>query len=208
MKKQSVLRVSNSASGMNIYMTKELASSLPVAPYAVEIVRDGDAGPLTVRLFPHEGSNRISSVSRSGLDYQYRLTVSELRLTGLKRSEVPLFGVYEAEWMHLTNSRACLCFKIPPQEQLPAPQKRRVRSSAGESGRQLHLELRGAAEETPHARLGRVLRELNQILASGTVDDVVLTASRLGNGDISRHQLGTPSELEIKGRVVREEIIG
>jgi hypothetical protein len=203
--KQTSIRVSHSRSGLNLYLPAEAVASVPATRYAVELSSFSEEGDFLIKLYPYEGKNRFSS--HADPERQHRLTVRELRKTGLSLRSIDEFGIIDVKWSILTNTPGtggpALSAILPASKDWPAPRRPRPRTRVGD--RQLKLKLGGKAQqETPHQRLGRVLRELNELLSSGAVDDVAFRL--VGNTDVNDYPAGVVAG--IKGRLVKEETFG
>jgi hypothetical protein len=206
------IRCSNARSGFNLYLPEAAVGPLAKTSYSVEVRKEPDDSGFMVRLRPNEGNSRLTV--HGNADLPYRLSVRELRGSGLSINDLDLFGVVEVAWQHVTNGDVALQFYLPRLSELPAPLKLRRRTHSRYTGRQLAHGLPAPeATETPHAHLGRLLREVNALLASGTVDDVEIRMETLDGDAASEGQIAVAigkkaSLTQIKGRVVREEILG
>lgn len=208
MNKPTPIRVSHSRSGFNIYMPLEATSQMPAARYSVEVRGGTPDGSLLIRLFPHEGKNRMSQ--HADPERPWRLTVRELRGTGTALFNIDQFGIMDVSWAILTNTKpgdAVLEAYVPRSSDWPAPRNQRPRTKP--SGRQLKLKLEGKAPtETHHARLGRVLRELNDLLNSGEVDDVSFRVAMRHDErpEVTDYRPGVVGS--VTARLVKEETFG
>lgn len=206
--KTTTIRCSRSRSGINIYLPKIAVDPLTATVMSVEVIGSAEAG-YQVRIRPGEGVNRFSG--HSDAVRPYRLTVHDLRKTGLKFKDVELFGVTEVHWTHVTNTgpHTEIQFDLPPVGQLKAPTMKKRKRNVGAGGRQLTIGLQATVDETPHSKLGRLLRDLNALLASGHVDDVEIRFEALSEDEGDVLAIAQKASLaQVKGRIVREEFLG
>jgi hypothetical protein len=207
MNKAITIRCSRSRSGFNIYLPEEAVAPLTKTHMSVEVKGTAEEG-YSVRVRPGEGVNRLSGHTDPARPH--RLTVQELRKTGLKLKDIELFGVTEVLWHHLTSTPQCeLEFSLPPVSQLAAPMHKKRKKNVGAGGRQLRMDFDPKAEDTPHSKLGRLLRDLNALLASGSVDDVEIRFESISEDEADVLAVAQKGSMaQIKGRIVREEILG
>lgn len=208
MDKTPTIKVSHSRSGFNIYLPDVAVAPLTKTTLSVEVTGDAEGG-YGITLRPGEGVNRFTS----HMDplRPHRLTVRELRKTGVKLKEVELFGITEVDWTHVTNSgpHTLIRFHTPPVSRMSAPTMKRKKKNIGAGGRQLNLGFQAPVNETPHSKLGRLLKDINTLLSSGEVDDVEIQFQALSENDGDVLAVAQKGSLaQIKGRIVREEFLG
>lgn len=202
MNKTPKIRVSHARSGVNLYLPRVAAEPLLRAHYGATVEKREEGG-FVVTVVPNGGTKKLSSHTNPSLPY--RLMFAELRADGVAMDEFPLFGVTEVNWTHLHNmpGGTGLTFLLPEVEKLDAPRITAPRTVRGNGPLRPPVEDR---PETPHAALGRVLKEFNALVQANDFSDVTLNVHVDNQVHVIQHltQLG----VKLTGKVTRTEELG
>lgn len=212
------IRVSHSVASLNLYMPRHIAKMLKPVRYGARVVaveRNGKPDGFHLFLEEDTGNHSINETGRTDAEYTHRLSLLPSSVRDIDK--LPKFGVFEVTHVDYgllqgttvvngSKGREGIFLKIPEMDYLPAPMRRQKRSHIGDgSGRQLSMKLVDKAPETPHAHLGRLLRETNALLASGALDDVELHVKVEGQPIMVISDL---VECKIVGKVIKTEYLG
>lgn len=199
------VRVSRSKSGFNVYVPTAAVEPLKGHRVGCEI-RKRQEGGYVVTLIPQCGVNRFTEHGNPSIPY--RISFRDLIATGIPLAEMPNFGTFDVEWNHATNLRAGngssvtgLSFHLPEVEKLPAPMKMKVRTPKGNGKLAVPLDKQ---PETPHAALGRVMREFNDLCDAHDFSDTCVTLNC--NGEEFRVTVAKGTRLA--GKRTRVEDLG
>ena len=208
MNKPITARISRSKTGLNFYFSPELLTAVGAqrtdrvsarvkgsaeSGYAIELIFGSGTRHMTKIPSSEDGSLRIQLLELSpGKDMLYL-------------HQMESFGMTTCAAQDISTQR--VTFAVPPVSELNAPRSRKPKVAKLPAAQ-------AAPADTPHSRLSFLLKELNILFASGEVDDVDLEITEPATNPASPHPTqvikigGKMSQVEIKGKVIREEILG
>lgn len=167
MKKQ--IMVSRPASGLMLYLCKEVTNLLGGvgAKVVVKAIEPLASGGIQVAIAKAEKSkglfprgHRLSSPDKDDRRYFSRFMVSSDNLT-LAKKDIYGFGPTHLDWF-FDVGKDTVTFTIPPKDQLNPPIKKGPRS---------YNKKTPAVVESHIDRVGRVVREMNELLAAIPAED-------------------------------------
>lgn len=159
---RKLITISNPPSGMTIILCDEAVQILGGhgARIRVANIEFGDIQHGIAKFILIRDANR--GTGRIQADGKFFITDSRVKATN-PLIDMPRFGSIGIKWEPIENG---ISFLVPPHEQLPSPTphphvggRRKLKSDP----------------DTPHARLGAAVRLINELCASGLIDDVTFS---------------------------------
>lgn len=185
--------VSFTGESLNLYLPS-IAKSIQDIPLRMKVSVSGDE--VHLRYYRQTEGRGSTIVETPGATLDYRVVMRGKHLAEVASKLAPFKLVWTEEFEVYPNSaddHPLIEVHLSRAELRPSngPKRYSGRKPRGEAFHSVD----GTAD--PHVELGRCLKQLNAILASGRVDDVTIVVNR-DNG--SYNDYPTPSEIKITGR--------